>query len=404
LTQAPVLDGLKVLDLSHQYAGALAACLLSDLGADVVAVEHPEGSPIRTMLPSKDGESLWWKVVSRGKRVITLDISHPQGREILLEMLPRFDVVVENFRPGTLERWQLGPTELGAARPGLVLLRISGFGQTGPLRDNPGFGTVAEAMSGFAHLNGMADGPPVFPATTLADGVAGTFGALGVLAALRNSELHPGGDVEVVDVALFEPLFRLIPTQIQSYDQLGQVQLRPGNFMGEYGILRNLYRTLDGDYVCVSAVGEVPIRRVLDACGVTDLIPQLPDVLKSTAAEDFKTFLVKADTRIQEWIATRSWSAVALALKTAGVVFQRIYDAQDIVTDPHYLAREDVIAVDDARLQSIRMPGVVPKFPLHTHRVQFAGAGIGEHNRQVYVEMLGLSQARLEQLAHDQVI
>ncbi|MDE3074049.1 MAG: CoA transferase, partial [Chloroflexota bacterium] len=224
------LVGLRVLDLSHQYSGALTACLLADLGAEVIAVEHPGGSPIRTMLPKKDGESLWWKVLQRGKKAITLNLSTERGRELMLRLARRSEVMVENFRPGTLERWRIGPKDLEAEGVSLILLRTSGFGQTGPDSGRPGFGTVAEAMSGFAYLNGFPDGPPVFPSVSLADGVAATFGAFGLMAALcARLRGQDGTGVQVVDVALFEGLFRLVPTQVQGYDLLGYVPKRPGN-------------------------------------------------------------------------------------------------------------------------------------------------------------------------------
>jgi len=265
------LSGIRVLDVAHQYSGALTAALLADLGATVISIEHPKGSPIRTMLPKRDNESLWWKTVQRGKTNITLNLSSPRGRKIFLSMVKDFDVMVENFRPGTLERWQIGPAEMEAAGANLSLLRISGFGQTGPMRDLPGFGTVAEAMSGFAHLNGFPDGPPVFPSTTLADGVAAIFGAFGVLAAHIAKLREKRHGVEIVDVALFEGIFRLIPTQVLAQDQLGKAPTRPGNFLSSHGVLRNLYLTKDKRYLCVSAVGPAAIRRIVAAADATDL-------------------------------------------------------------------------------------------------------------------------------------
>jgi crotonobetainyl-CoA:carnitine CoA-transferase CaiB-like acyl-CoA transferase len=399
-----VLAGLRVLDLSHQYSGGLAACLLGDLGAEVTVVEHPAGSPMRTMLPKKQGESLWWKAVARGKRAITLDLSKPEGADLLRRLVAAADVVVENFRPGTLERWGLGPEDLGRVRDGLVVLRISGFGQTGPKRDSPGFGTVAEAMSGFAHLNGLVDGPPIFPSTTLADGTAATFGALGVLAKLvqRGATMWPGA--QVVDVALFEPLFRLIPTQMLSLDQFGVAPTRPGNFLGSHGVLRNLYRTADGVYFVVSAIGHEPIRRILEAVGASDLEARVATAIASQEPEGFETFLAEADAAVKAWAGGQPWETVAERLAASGAVYQRVYDAADIARDEQFLERDDLIQVEDALLGDLLMPGVMPKFPGQPHVVSHAGAMLGQHNEEIYCGQLGLLKEELEALRSTGVI
>jgi crotonobetainyl-CoA:carnitine CoA-transferase CaiB-like acyl-CoA transferase len=399
-----VLAGTVVLDLSHQYSGALTACLLADLGAEVVAVEHPRGSPMRTMLPQKDGESLWWKVAGRGKRGVTLDLSRPAGADLLKRLVRGVDVVIENFRPGTLERWGIGPQDLAPHCDGVVMLRISGFGQTGPMRDRPGFGTVAEAMSGFAHLNGFPDQPPSFPATTLADGCAATFGAVGTLALLLNRSRTPWAGVKLVDVALFESLFRLIPVQIPSYDQLGVAPIRPGNFLGSHGVLRNLYRTADGVYFCVSAIGHEPIRRILDAAGADELAGRVGAAIAARATGGFEAFLEEADAYVTRWAAGQKWETVAAQMQATGAVFQRIYDAADIVADEQYRERGDLISVDDTVLGAMLMPGIVPKFPGFEHAVERAGPALGEHNGEFFGERLGLTAEELETLRRDGVI
>ena len=399
-----VLGGTTVLDLSHQYSGALTACLLADFGADVVAVEHPKGSPMRTMLPQADGESLWWKVAGRGKRGITLNLSTPAGGDLLKRLVGEVDVVIENFRPGTMERWGVGPDDLAQHCDGVVMLRISGFGQTGPMRDRPGFGTVAEAMSGFAHLNGSPDQPPSFPATTLADGCAATFGALGTLALLvrRGQERWPG--VKVVDVGLFESLFRLIPVQIPWYDVLGVAPERPGNFLGSHGVLRNLYRTADGVYYAVSAIGHEPIRRILEAAGADELAGRVDAAIEARATGGFEAFLGEADAEVARWSAGESWETVAERMSATGAVFQRVYDAADIVADEQYQARDDLIRVADEKLGSLLMPGVIPKFPGFEHSVERAGPGLGEHNEEFYGERLGLTRDELAALRRDGVL
>lgn len=400
----PMLAGLRVLDLSHQYSAAMAASLLADLGADVISVEHPTKTSIRTMLPRQGEHSLWWKVIQRGKRVITLDMHTPRGRELVLELARSADVICENFRPGTLEKWGLGPADLEAAGIDVVLLRISGFGQSGPESGRPGFGTVAEAMSGFAQLNGEPDGPPTFPSTTLADGVAGTFGAFGIMVALWN-RLHGGGNgVEVVDMALFEGLFRIIPTQIAAYQQFGEAPVRPGNKLTSHGVLRNLFRTADDHWFVVSAVGPQAIRRILAAAQAQDQMAKVDaGVMMADDPADVVAFLDECDALLTTWAAALDFATVEARLSAADAVYQQVYTAADIVADEHFQARGDLIEVPDDALGPITMQGVVPKFPGHAHVVRHAGAARGAFNAEVFGE-LGLDEVAVKQLHDDGIV
>ncbi|MGH3756652.1 CaiB/BaiF CoA transferase family protein [Actinophytocola sp.] len=401
----PVLKGLRILDIAHQYSAALSAGLLADLGADVVAVEHPSRpTAARTMIPRKDGESLWWKVMQRNKRLVTLDLSTERGREILLELAPHFDVIVENFRPGTLERWHLGPADLEAAGLNVVLLRVSGFGQTGPYRDRPGFGTIAEAFSGFAHLNGETTGPPTFPSTTLADGVAGTFGALGILAAMWNRATGDAAGVQVIDLALFEGLFRLIPIQIPTVDQLGVAPIRPGNKLTSHGALRNLYTSRDKRNFCVSAVGTDTIRRILVAASASELVERLDGGAMFDTNENVITFLEKCDERVDAWASALDYADISRALAESGAVYQEIYSAEEIYRDPHYQARGDLVSAPDSKLGPIMMQGVVPKFVGREHVVSHAGPARGTHTAEVYRDLLGMSESELDALREQGVI
>lgn len=404
-SSGPVLAGLRVLDLSHQYAGALAAGLLADLGADVISVEHPTKTSLRTMLPRKGEHSMWSKVIQRGKRSITLDISKPRGRELVLDLARQTDVICENFRPGTLERWRLGPDDLEASGVNAVLLRISGFGQTGPDRLRPGFGTIAEAISGFANLNGEPDGPPVFPSTTLADGVTATFGAFGIMAALWNrarDEARPG--LEVVDIALFEGLLRLIPTQVAAYDQLGVVAMRPGNKLTSHGVLRNLYQSRNGRWFVISAVGPVAIRRVLLAAGATSQTQRVDAGVMMDDPALVVAFLDECDELLHAWAARSDYDQLAERLSDADAVFTPVYGVDDVVRDPHFKAREDLIEVPDGDLGPIVMQGVVPKFPSRTHVVSRAGPARGADNTEVFGKLLDLDEVALEKLHQDGVI
>jgi crotonobetainyl-CoA:carnitine CoA-transferase CaiB-like acyl-CoA transferase len=403
-SKPPILAGLRVLDLSHQYSAALAAGLLTDLGAEVIAVEHPTKTSIRTMLPRKGEHSMWWKVIQRGKRVITLDINTPRGRELVFELAKTADVICENFRPGTLEKWGLGPADLEAAGINVVMLRISGFGQTGPERGRPGFGTVAEAMSGFAQLNGEPDGPPTFPSTTLADGVAATFGAFGIMTALW-SRLNSGTTqgVEVVDMALFEGLFRIIPTQIAAFQQFGEVPVRPGNKLTSHGVLRNLFRTSDDRWFVVSAVGPAAIRRILVAADAQEQIVKVDAGVMVSDPTAVVEFLDECDALLHTWAGARDFATVSQLLSDADAVYQQVYTAEDIMADPHYLARGDLIDVPDEALGPITMQGVVPKFHGRDHSISHAGAARGTHNAEVFGE-LGLDEVALKQLHDDGIV
>ncbi len=391
--------------MAHQYSGALAASLLADLGADVIAVEHPTRDAIRTMLPRKGEHSMWWKVVQRGKRMVSIDISTPEGRDVILALAREADVITENFRPGTLERWKLGPRDLEEAGISVVMLRISGFGQSGPRSERPGFGTVAEAMSGFANLNGEPDGPPIFPSTTLADGVAAIFGAFGAMAAMWSREhagTRPG--IEVVDMALFEGLFRIIPTQIAGFHQLGEVPTRPGNKLTSHGVLRDLYQSRDGHWFIISAVGPVPIRRVVAAARLDALVARLDAGVMADDPAEVIAFLDECNEGIHTWARARSWNELVDDLTSGDVVYQQVYAANDIVDDAHYQARGDLIEVPDDDLGPILMQGVVPKFPSRVHSVWRAGPKRGIDNEEILQGMLGLSDSELAKLRDNGII
>jgi formyl-CoA transferase len=397
------MTGVRVLDLAHQYSGAFAASLLSDLGADVITVEHPvAGSPIRTMLPKRGTESLWWKQLQRNKRNITLDLS--KGQDIFRKLLASVDVVIENFRPGTLEKWGIGPQDLEAAGFSLVLVRISGYGQTGPLSGRPGYGAAAEAMSGFAHLNGFPDGPPVLPSSTLADGVSAVFAAMGASAALFQAQRNPGG-VRVVDVALVESLFRIVPSQVVAYDQLGVVLNRVGNSLIEKGVLRNIYRSKDGQYFTIGGgVGVRSVGRTLSLIGADDLVAQLRDGMLDRPMPEVVEFLREGDLRLARWAEATSYQDAAALMRAHDVVFAAVDSAEQVMHNEQLLARDDIIKVHDDHLGDIAMPGVVPKFSGHVPGPMFAGRSPGAHNEDVYAELAGLTAADLGALRERKVI
>src|SRR6476659_2109945 len=266
------LEGIRVVEAATLFAAPLAGMFLADYGADVIKIEHPSRvDPARGHGPSKDGEGLWFKALGRNKRLITLDLSKPGGRDLFLRLSEGADVVLENFRPGTLERWGAGPREIWAVTPRAVIARVTGFGQTGPYASRAGFGTLAEAMSGFAALNGEPDGPPLLPPLALADGVAALTTAFAILVALRAREETGLG--QVVDTSLVEPLLALLGPQVTAYDLLGTLQERTGN-RSSHNAPRNVYRTADGAWVAVSASATSIAERVLRLVGRDDLVSQ----------------------------------------------------------------------------------------------------------------------------------
>ena len=402
------LKNLKVLDLSIIVAGGTASSLLADFGASVVKVERPGGGdPLRNWGPFANGVSLWWKVHSRNKQSITLDLGRPQGQAILRDLAAQADILIEGFRPGTLERWGLGPEDLHRVNPGLVILRYSGFGQTGPYKDRPGFGTIAECMSGYIGMTGFPDTPPVLPPIPLADEIAGVFGAMSGMMALyhRDAASEEGKDDEparrgqVVDLSLFEPLFRLCIPHIPMYDLLGIIRERVGNDFPD-AAPRSLYRTGDDRWLGLSATSQSTWERLAQAMGLADLLND-PRFADNAARLENKDALNEI---LQDWLGRRSLTESLAQLVPAGGVVGPVYDSAQIVADPHYQERQDVIEVDDPELGQTRMPGIVPKFSDTPGAVEHAGPRLGEHNAQVYGSWLGYDAARLRDLADDGII
>ena len=392
------LKGLRVLDMGTMIAGPLAATLMADFGADVLKIEHPRhGDPIRTWAPMKDGVSLWWKMTGRNKRLITLDLSRSEGQELALELVRRSDIVIENYRPGTLERWNLGYERMTAVNRRVVLVRISGYGQTGPYRGRPGYGTVAEAMSGIPHFTGFPDRPPTLSAFPLADSVAALFGTFAAMFAWYES--HRSGEGQVVDVSLFEPLFRLVESQVVGFDQLGIVKQRKGNRLDEDSP-RNAYETADGEYITISASSPRTFERLAQAAGR----PDLPSDPRFRDNPDRITHADALDAILADWFRKRTVAEALRVLEEGDVVAGSIYDIRRIFADPHYQARGSVVPVEDPELGLIRMQAAIPIFSRTPGAVWHAGLRKGEHNVVVYREELGLSEDQLTALQESGVI
>ena len=391
------LNGLRVLDLSIIVAGGTASSLLADFGAEVVKVERPgSGDPLRNWGPFASGVSLWWKVHSRNKQSITLDLGSAEGQDLLLELAKQADILIEGFRPGTLERWNLGPEQLHTANPGLVILRYSGFGQTGPYRDRPGFGTIAECMSGYIAMTGFPETPPVLPPIPLADEIAGVFGAMAGMMALYHRQTSGerggagAGKGQVIDLSLFEPLFRLCIPHIPMYDLLGIVRDRVGNDFPD-AAPRSLYSTGDQKWLGLSATSQSTWVALAHAMG-------LPHLVSDARFEDNASRLENKDAlneELQGWLGNLTLDQVLGQLVPAGGVVGPVYDSAQIVTDPHYQYREDVIEIEDPELGQTLMPGIVPKFSDTPGSVEWAGPQLGQDNGQVYGSWLGYDETRV---------
>ncbi len=386
------LVGLKVVDVGTMIAGPIAATMLADFGADVIKVERTgAGDPLRAWTPQQDGESLWWKVTGRNKRLITLNLAMTDGLALLRRLLEWADVLIENFRPGTLEKWNLGPAELARLNPRLVVVRISGYGQTGPYRNRPGFGTIAEAMSGIPFFTGAPDGPPTLSAFPLADSVAGVFGAMAAAFAIRERD-SCSGKGQVVDVSLYEPLFRLVESQVIGFDQLGILKQRRGNRMEEDSP-RNAYATSDGGWLTLSASSQRTFERLAIAIDHPELLedPRFADNASRVEHAD------ELDAIITRWFAGRTAAAALDVLNRGDVVVGPVYDIRAIFDDPQYEAREDIVAVHDPQTgRTYQMQGAVPKFSRTPGAVTHPGLAVGSHNHEIYCGLLGLSQSEFD--------
>ena len=376
------LDGLRVLDLSSLYAAPLIATNLGDFGAEVIKVEHPRGDDARRWGLAKDGVPLWWKSVARNKRVIALDLGTEEDRAVVRRLAAGADVLIENFRPGRLERWDLGPEALHADNPGLVIVRVTGFGQTGPYSDRPGFGTLAEAFSGFAHMTGQPDGPPTLPPFGLADAVCGLAGTYATLAALYWRDAAGGDAGQVIDLSLYEPLFSVLGPQVTEFSALGVVQNRQGNRSPRTSP-RNAYRTSDERWVAISGGTQQIADRVLRAVEREDLVgdPRFCDAAARRANAD------DLDAIVAGWIAAHRLDQVLARFEEVQAPIAPVYDTRQILDDPQYQARESFVRCPDPDLGEVTIPGIVPRLSRTPGQVRWTGpAAIGADSARVLEE------------------
>ena len=391
------LEGIRVVEAATLFAAPMATMLLADFGADVVKLEHPRRpDPARGHGPAKDGAGLWFKALSRNKRHATLDLSHPEGQALFLRLAADADVVVENFRPGTLERWNLGWDVLSAANPGLVLARVSGFGQDGPYAHRAGFGTLAEAMSGFAALNGEPDGPPLLPPLALADGVAALATAFGILAAIRARETTGSG--QVVDVSLLEPLLTLLGPGVSAYAALGELQPRTGN-RSSHNAPRNVYRTADDRWIAVSSSATSIAERVVRLVGRPDLADQPWFATGSGRVAHVE----EIDAAVADWIGKRTRDEVLAAFEAAEAAAAPVYDAKRHPGRPAFRGTRDH-RLGRGRRRRDAPPSERARAPERdAGEIRWAGRAHGADTAEVLAE-LGVDAEELERLRAEGVV
>jgi crotonobetainyl-CoA:carnitine CoA-transferase CaiB-like acyl-CoA transferase len=390
------LAGLRVIDCSRLIAGGVLATVLADHGADVVKVENPRGGdPLRTWL--RDRGELWWKVYARGKRSITLNLTAPRGQALLRRLLRDADVLIENYVPGTFERWGLGWDVLSAENPRLVFARVSGWGQDGPYRERPGFGTMVEAMSGFAHTTGDADGPPTLPSFPMADMVAALAGCTAVLAALRHRD-QVSGRGQVVDISLYEPLLSVLGPDAAGYALDGTVRERHGN-TSDNASPRGTYRTRDGKWIALSASTPASAAALFGALGLGHLLDD-PRFATNDARVRHND---RVDAALAEAIGERSLDEMRQLFESSDLTACAVYDIADITKDPHVIARGILVDVPDPELGAVRMTAPTPRLAATPASLRWAGPPLGAHNVQVYGG-LGISPSELEHLKRDGII
>ncbi|ERH47967.1 CaiB/BaiF CoA-transferase family protein [Pseudomonas sp. MDMC216] len=395
-TSNMALQGLKVIEMGQLIAGPFASKLLGEFGADVIKIEPPGvGDPLRKWRKIKDGTSLWWHVQSRNKRSLTLDLKQAEAQDIVRKLVSEADVLVENFRPGTLEGWGLSYEALKAINPRLIMLRISGYGQTGPYRDLPGFGVIGEAMGGLRHLSGYPGQAPVRVGISIGDSLSSLYGVIGVLLALQ--ERARSGEGQEIDVALYESVFAMMESLIPEYDAFGYIREPAGSALP--GITpSNSYPCKDGSYVLIAGNGDSIYKRLMSLIGRDDLGND-PRLAQNDGRSQHAELI---DGAIAEWTAQRDRDEVIEALKGARVPAGYPYTAADIVQDPHYLARQMIEQVQTS-VGPLKVPGVLPKLSRTPGRIGSGGPQLGEHNDDILAG-LGLSAEQVAGLRERGII
>jgi len=396
--QTKPLAGIRVLELGQLIAGPFAGKCLAEFGAEVIKIEPPEtGDPLRQWRMLHNGTSLWWYVQNRNKKSVTLNLRVREAQEIARRLAKTADVVIENFRPGTLEKWGLGYEVLSGDNPGLVMLRLSGFGQTGPLRDQAGFGAIGESMGGLRYVTGFPDRAPVRPNLSIGDSIASLHGVIGVLMALRHRDTS-GGRGQVVDVALYEAVFNMMESVLPEFDMFGVVRERTGSNLT--GIVpSNTYLTRDGQHVVIGANGDSIFKRLMKMIGREDLAEDLSLAGNAGRAERAD----ELDSVIGEWTGRHDADQAIRLLNDAQVPNSKIYSIADIVREPHFCARDMIRDVKLPDGASLKVPGIVPKLSETPGDIEWVGPKLGEHTEEV-LSSLGYSSAEIASLRERRII
>ena len=376
-TKTPPLKGIKVIELGTLIAAPFCSRILAEFGAEVIKIESPDGGDqLRQWRKMYEGTSLWWYVQSRNKKSLTLNLRSAEGQEIVRKLVQEADIVIENFRPGALEKWNIGWEQLSAINPRLIMVRLSGYGQTGPDRDKPGFGVIGESMGGLRYVTGYADRPPVRLGVSIGDSIAALYGVIGAMMALQHR--HASGRGQMVDVALYEAVFSMMESLVPEFDVLGFVRERAGNALP--GIVpSNTYPTQDGKFVIIGANNDAIFKRLMNAMGRSDLADDVQ--LATNAGRVPRT--AEIDAAIGAWTAAHDLDVVLKALDGVDVPAAKVYDVADIVSDAQYLARD---MIEQHRLpdgKPVKLPGIVPKLSDTPGATQWIGPKLGEHTGEI---------------------
>lgn len=405
------LAGIKVLELGTLIAGPFCSRMLAEFGAEVIKVESPDGGdPLRQWRVLKDGTSLWWSVQARNKKCITLNMKSPQGQEIARKLALDADIIIENYRPGVLEKWQLGYADLKAINPAAIMVRLSGYGQSGPMKDMPGFGAIAESMGGLRYVSGHPDRPPVRVGISIGDSVAAMHGVIGAMMALRHRDVTGGrwngktgaeclaGQGQMVDVALYESVFNLMESLVPEFDHAGVVRERTGGALP--GIVpSNTYTTGDGENIVIAGNGDAIFHRLMLAIGRSDMASDT-----QLARNDGRVpRTAEIDAAIQSWCSTQTIDAALQILAVADVPVGKIYSVRDMMSDPQFIAREmfEQHAFTDGT--PVKLPAISPKLSVTPGQTLWLGPKLGQHNAEV-LQSLGYSQAEIDQMHEDKII
>jgi len=394
------LEGVRVLEMGQLLAGPFAAVLLGWFGAEVIKIEPPvTGDPIRKWRKLYKGTALWWYSLGRNKKCVTLNLKDPRGQQIARQLAGKVDVVLENFKPGTLEKWGLGYEDLKKVNPKLIMARVSGYGQTGPYSHKPGYANVAEGFSGMRYVTGSPDRPPARPNLSMGDTLAGLHAALGILMALYHRDAKGTGQGQMVDVALYEACFNMMESVIPEYDKLGEIRERQGAKIT--GIVpTNTYQTKDEKFIIIGGNGDAIYKRLMIAAGREDLAND-PRLATNKGRVEHEP---EIDAALEDWARNHTYEELIAILEKANVPSGPIYSAADIVNDPHYQARGMFEDADIGDGETVKIPTFVPKLSETPGRTNWIGPMLGAHNQDVYGELLGMGEEEIAQLKADGVI